>query len=369
MHRSIQVLAIFLFFSGQAASQQAKFPCDESKTANSDNPSEAVVQLSSFVESKSIKRVAPKYPDMAARNNFEGFVQMSFVVDETGNVIDPVIDNYSGHKGFKKEALRAVKQWKYSPAMQDGKPVQQCHQQVQFDFVLDGSTGATRSFIRKYKQASTFLDAQDIEQAESAIQAMHNGNLRNRYENAWLWRLDSYLAKVKKDRYRELESVSKALGSARVGKKQGEILPNEDKLALLQRKFALQVELKQFANALRTMERISKMPDNESVQTLLQPYAEQVKALINSKGNIVVSGQLDGEYPWFHTLARSNFAFANIQGVVKDVELRCKSRWEKFTVAEDNVWHIPPAWGKCRVMVRGDAGASFEIVEVSATAS
>ena len=357
-----------LLFSAHGSSEQTKFPCDEANPVASVQ-SDTVIKLSSFIESKSISRVVPKYPAAAARARYEGFVQMSFVVDELGNVQDPVIENFSGHKGFKKEALKAVKQWKYSPAMQDGKPVQQCHQKVQFDFALDGSKGATRAFIRKYRLATKLLEEQNLAEAEATVQSMHEGNLRNRYENAWLWRLDSYLAKAKKESNRELDSVRKALSSAKVGKKYGEILTNKEVLALYQRQFALEVELMQFANSLKTMERVSKLPHSESLVALLSPYAEQVKTLISSDNNIFVPGILTGEDPWFHTLARSKFAFSNINGVVSDVELRCQSRREKFTVAKDNTWHIPPSWGQCRVMVNGEAGASFEIVEVSNASS
>ena len=367
MHRVFPLLAT-LIFSSQALSEQAKFPCDEASLTPSIQP-DTVVKLSSFIESKSIERVVPKYPVAAARARYEGFVQMSFVVDEQGNVKDPVVENFSGHRSFKKEALKAVKQWKYSPAIQDGKPVQQCHQKVQFDFALDGSKGATRAFIRKYRQATKFLEEQNLVEAEASVQAIHKGNLRNRYENAWLWRLDSYLAKAKKESVRELDSVNKALSSAKVGKNIEAILSGKEILALYQRRFALEVELMQFANALKTIERISELPHSESVVALLSPYAEQVKTLISSDNNIFVPGILKGEEPWFHTLARSKFAFSNIQGVVSDVELRCQSRREKFTVAEDNTWHIPSSWGQCRVMVNGDAGATFEIVEVSKASS
>lgn len=367
MQRVFPLLATLLF-SSQVLSEQTKFPCDEANPTPSTQP-DTVVKLSSFIESKSIERVAPKYPVAAARAMYEGFVQMSFVVDEQGNVLDPVVENFSGHRGFKKEALRAVKQWKYSPAMQDGKPVQQCHQKVQFDFALDGAKGATRAFIRKYRQATDYLEQQNLGEAEATLQAMHKGNLRNRYENAWLWRLDSYLARAKKQSVRELDSVNKALSSAKVGKNIEKILSGKEVLALYQRRFALEVKLMQFADALKTMKRISKLPHSESVAAHLSPYAEQVKTLIGSDDNIFVPGTLKGEDPWFHTLARNKFAFSNIQGVVSDVELRCQSRREKFTVAEDNTWHIPPSWGQCRVMVRGEAGSTFEIVEVSSASS
>lgn len=54
------------------------------------------------------QRVAPRYPINQARNGQEGWVQLSFVIDEQGNVIDPFVVDSSGIKGFEKAALNAA---------------------------------------------------------------------------------------------------------------------------------------------------------------------------------------------------------------------------------------------------------------------
>jgi len=63
-----------------------------------------------------------EYPEMARRAGIEGRVYVQFIVNEQGQVEDPkVIRGIGG--GADEEALRAVKQAKFKPGMQRGRPV------------------------------------------------------------------------------------------------------------------------------------------------------------------------------------------------------------------------------------------------------
>ena len=66
------------------------------------------------------KRV--KYPEIAKKAGVEGTVFLQFIVDEQGNVVDPVVLRGIG-AGCDEEALKAIRTAKFSPGMQRGKPV------------------------------------------------------------------------------------------------------------------------------------------------------------------------------------------------------------------------------------------------------
>ncbi len=72
-------------------------------------------------ESKLIKRVEPVYPELAKRARVSGVVILQVTVDEEGNVAE--IRVMRGHPLLDDEAIRAVKQWKYSPTLLNGEPV------------------------------------------------------------------------------------------------------------------------------------------------------------------------------------------------------------------------------------------------------
>ncbi len=63
-----------------------------------------------------------KYPEMARRAGIEGRVTVQFIVNEQGQVENPrVIRGIGG--GCDEAALEAVKQAKFTPGMQRGRPV------------------------------------------------------------------------------------------------------------------------------------------------------------------------------------------------------------------------------------------------------
>ncbi|MCG2587021.1 energy transducer TonB [Rhodohalobacter sulfatireducens] len=63
-----------------------------------------------------------KYPENAIRANIEGRVYVQFIVNEKGEVENPrVIRGIGG--GCDEEALRVVKQAKFKPGLQRGRPV------------------------------------------------------------------------------------------------------------------------------------------------------------------------------------------------------------------------------------------------------
>lgn len=68
------------------------------------------------------KTVAPNYPSELKREGVVGMVTLSILVDEKGNVQNPIIKK-SSRPEFEKPALDAVSKWKFEPAKKDGKPV------------------------------------------------------------------------------------------------------------------------------------------------------------------------------------------------------------------------------------------------------
>lgn len=63
-----------------------------------------------------------KYPEIAKKAGVEGRVFLQFVVDEQGNVHDPVVTRGIG-AGCDEEAIRAILEAKFKPGKQRGKAV------------------------------------------------------------------------------------------------------------------------------------------------------------------------------------------------------------------------------------------------------
>ncbi len=84
-----------------------------------------------------IVRINPKYPPVAARDGISGWVKLSFTINEMGQVEDVVVIDAEPKRIFDKEAVRALKGWKYQPQVENGVAIKQTGMQVQLDFNLE----------------------------------------------------------------------------------------------------------------------------------------------------------------------------------------------------------------------------------------
>ncbi|MCF0224994.1 MAG: energy transducer TonB [Fibrobacter sp.] len=73
-----------------------------------------------------LREVQPKFPEKAKRMGISGYVKVFIVIDVFGDVAQAqVLTQDPAGYGFDVEALKAVRQWKFSPAMLGGYPVAQ----------------------------------------------------------------------------------------------------------------------------------------------------------------------------------------------------------------------------------------------------
>lgn len=83
-----------------------------------------------------IVRIEPKYPMAAARDGKEGYVILSFTINEVGGVEDVEVIEAEPKRIFNKEAKRALKKWKYKPKVEDGKALRRPGLTVRLDFKM-----------------------------------------------------------------------------------------------------------------------------------------------------------------------------------------------------------------------------------------
>lgn len=83
-----------------------------------------------------LHRVEPSYPSRALKRGIEGYVVLSFTIDETGRPIDINVVEAKPKRMFERDAMRALRNWKYQPKLMDGKAVTQPGQSVKLEFRL-----------------------------------------------------------------------------------------------------------------------------------------------------------------------------------------------------------------------------------------
>ncbi len=364
---SLALVALFtLGFTVDVAAQELSIPCDElEEKALAEAKANEVERITAFTPATPLKRVDPRYPLIAIEKGREGWVRLSYVIDEEGRVKDPVVEDFFGSPSFKRSALSAVKKWQYNPAIKDGEPTQQCHQAVQMDFAIGGKTGATLKFIKAYKDVDEIFKAGDVEAADEALKELKGWDTLNRYENAWLLSLESQIASEQGDIEREARSLARLLASNGQRRFNNSVFDDDYVAYVLQKKILLDAQRGIYAEALKSYRALQEMEAQETRIGEIAAVISQIETAIASEDNLLVPANMGGDGHWFHTLVRNKFAFNNIQGELDTVEVRCDSHREKFTVAEAHVWHIPQGWGQCQVMVKGDSETTFDLIEVA----
>ena len=69
-----------------------------------------------------VSQVQAVYPPDLRKAKIEGSVTLVFVLDESGRVTDPRVEQ-STRPEFEKPALEAVRKWRFRPGMRDGQAV------------------------------------------------------------------------------------------------------------------------------------------------------------------------------------------------------------------------------------------------------
>jgi len=100
-----------------------KVKLPNASSPSTDAPEDTVVRLATDITPPKLKlRVEPNYPQSARNSARQGVVILEAIVSSTGDVrsvqvlrkVEPELDD---------EAIRAVRQWRYEPAIRAGKPV------------------------------------------------------------------------------------------------------------------------------------------------------------------------------------------------------------------------------------------------------
>jgi TonB family protein len=318
-----------------------------------------VEHIETIINAKPLERTPPKYPVDAARKSQEGWTRLSFVIDKEGNVVDPIIQDSSGVKSMDKEALKAIKNWKYSPAMQNGEAIEQCQMQVQLDFKLSSEVGVTRKFMNAYRYIMEAINENKLDDAQQKLAELADSQMWNMTESGYFYFADAMYANKINDKKRELNSINRALAAG------DDALNSKDKLLyMLERQFVLYTGASQYASALKTFAKIKAQKDAEQQILYYQPYADKIQSLVHSDQPMVRHAQINDDGFIYHSLSRDSFTLAVKQGELDEVQIRCANKRSRFTVAEQAEWKIPASWGQCTIFVTGSPNSEFQVIEL-----
>jgi len=321
----------------------------------------------SFVGARPVKTTPPIYPAPARMRGQEGWVILSFIVSETGEIVEPMVEDSSGVEAFETAALETVGKWEWNPATLNGEPVSQSMVRYQITFALESSPrGVRRTFRRRYQEIADLIEQGSLSEAESLLTDLRYEGRHNLDEDSWFWLLDArYMDAVEGGDEREIiKSLKRAVYVREIR------LTEETLLLAIARLYALQIESRDYSGALTTfgwLTYFAKSEGGEGYEDLLErmhPTYEQIVALIAGDSVLRTEGEIGTNGYWVYDLLRRSFSIADLSGDIQHVDIRCErgNQIYSFTSEDDN-WNIPDSWGDCGVYVKGTTGTTFGLLQ------
>ena len=128
------------------------------------------------------KKVEPWYPELLKLAGIEGTVWVQAFIDEQGKVERAEILK-STHEAFSEAAIKAVKQWEFSPAMKDGKPIK-AEVTIPFRFKLAEGSDKPKpeELMRLQEDVHALLRGEATDSVKSHIGTTAYAVVGNRYE-------------------------------------------------------------------------------------------------------------------------------------------------------------------------------------------
>lgn len=309
------------------------------------------------------RRSPPQYPMDAANKGIEGWVQVDFYVEPNGKVSAFTALDGAPTGVFEKPTERALKRWRYKPALLNGQPVRQRRSLIMV-FELEG-TSVSPTFRTALVNAQEAIDKSDLVAARQHIESLataFNGSIQE---------IDAfeavtgkyYIATKEYDRaIYHFERATRHVSQSR----QKSSAPN-----LVRLLFELKMYRGQFSSALNTFE-VLKESDALVNGDLAHTKALEAKTLLDGQGALAVQGLMlgscfkcgDSESLWTYPLTRSRFSIDQVHGTITTLNLACDYHEQEFDYEPGSSRTLAEDWGDCELQVRGSTDTTFRLAEL-----
>jgi hypothetical protein len=129
--------------------------------------------------------------------------------------------------------------------------------------------------------------------------------------------------------------------------------------------FQSQLYFGNFNGAAETLSRMGSVNGLNLSEETYQQFADALKTAKATGSANVTKGQLSYLGAWSQTYDPSTFKVEVSQGNVDSVELRCNDYQQKYVEGWESKIEFPAQTSDCILLIRGDAGSTFDILEIT----
>jgi TonB family protein len=287
----------------------------------------------------------------------EGWVRLGFMVDALGKPFEVTVIRSSGNKVFEQEAAKALERSTFAPASLNGKAIEG-GSELTYMFsrqAIETPRGATPAFIRSYNALTAAINASDRTAADAALKRLKITNL---YEDAQLGLAQYSYARKWGDELDQLEGLRRALAQADTAFYLRKDALREALLACLQ----LEVKTRDYAAAVGTWRRLSKLGVDKATEAQIAPVIDQLKRLQADSSSYDVQGLMPGGR-WYLWLFKRHFAATVSEGSISEVKLRCEKSYVFFAFDPKKQYQVPSRYGSCAIEMEGTPGTRFTLTQ------
>lgn len=292
----------------------------------------------------------------------DAYVLIHFAITADGHVKDPELVKVVGPQSFAEAALKAVKDWTYEPATADGAPVETPNWKTETNFVFDRTVGARPLVVRKYSEARRLIREQKYSEAVTVLTPVLSMERLNFYERQMV---SSLLADANLGLKDYLSAREYAQDATLLG---GRFLDANGRATAGRLMVIANAVTGHYADALNWYDWLKKLDNGIGAEDPASQIIDDVKARLAKPDPISVMGRIPSSsfrVVWTHTLLRRNFAFPMVKGKLSSFTLDCDRQKIESAISTTAEWHVPKSWSNCTILVRGDPGATFELVEAN----
>ena len=380
----------------QVANSRSTQTSDAGTAQSSNQLSSEIAQI---VDAVPKLRVPAKFPMSEAKNDRDGWVRLSFVIEPDGSTSNVVIEESTGRRSFEREALRVIQQWQYEPATENGKPIQQCKNSVHMSFQMQrDKDGVSKRYYRLHRKVNSALKDNNIEKIEALIDKLERYEIRTLRESFYKYQLMADYARLKGNKAQQLKQLTHAYNFSNSRKffehKQGQKSRQQDSIGtnksdveaaeklsveaqnhykflddalfpVLHEKLMLELDFGLVGDALNSVEKLLLLSSAKPNWPAYQQQKQTLVDFIASDAPIITQGSIGERDFWQHSLIRNEFQLADVSGELHKLDIRCRNKRHVYTINDQSTWKIPQSWQGCNVYVYGDNKTTFKLVELN----
>lgn len=332
---------------------------DESASQEAEHPSEAKVEIDSFQGPVLLEVVVPEFPPNRSIKGEESWVQVNFMVDPEGKPYEIVVTDSIGHSSFKNAAVRAVKKWKYQPAVYNGEKIDAgARHKIVFQ-LPDEPRGASDRFVKIQNALREAVSEDDKEKADRYLKMLENDRRLTLYEDAFFnFAKYEYMSKWGNED-QQLDALNRAIAHESSDK----YLPADVYMFAMGKRLPLLLKKRDYLKAYHSYMVLSHGELNETAHSNLEAIGKALKELKDNQSAYDLVATIGEAASWNMGLWKDEFWIEDVEGHIVELKLRCHRDMEIIRFEPEVKYKIEQHAGACFLEVLGDKGTTFRLFQ------